>query len=84
MSKELARMEDVLRAHLIGYGRKNRTGLESVVTYRSWPMVAMCELERRLIRFIESLPTEEVEAIARRQINLNDLASQALDDLDLE
>lgn len=84
MSQELTRTEDLVRAHLIGYGRADRAELEAVATYRSWWEVAVCELERRVVRLIESLPAEEVEAIARRQINLNELASQALADLDLE
>lgn len=84
MSQELTRNEDLVRAHLIGYGRADRAALEAISTYRSWRQVAMCELERRLVRLIESLPIEEVEAIASRQINLNELASQALADLDLE
>lgn len=84
MSQKLTRTEDLVRAHLIGYGRADRAALEAVATYRSWWQVAVCELERRLARLIESLPTEEVDAIARRQINLNELATQALADLDLE
>ncbi|MEE9937492.1 MAG: hypothetical protein PIQ35_27415 [Achromobacter xylosoxidans] len=84
MSQELTRIEDLVRANLIGYGRADRAALAAIATYPSWWQVAMCELERRLVRVIESLPIEEVEAIARRQINLNELASQALADLDLE
>lgn len=84
MKKSTAGLEDSLRAHLKGYGRKDRAALDTVVNYTSWSMVAVCERERRVVQFIQSLPIAEVEAIAQRKINLNELARQARVELDQE
>ena len=37
-----------------------------------------------MARFLESLPLDEVQAIAQSKINLNELASQVLIELDRE
>ena len=47
-------------------------------------MLAAQEIEQRMARFLESLPLEEVRAIAQSKINLNELASQVLAELDTE
>jgi len=71
-----------LAAFLEGYGRKDLEGLYAIATYSAWPAQAARENERRMVRFLESLPLDEVQAIARREINLNALARQVLGELD--
>jgi len=47
-------------------------------------VLAAREIEQRMARFLESLPLEEVQAIAQLEINLNKLASQVLVEVDTE
>lgn len=84
MSQGAMEMRSGLLAYLQGYGRTNRTGLAAIVAYGAWPVLAAREIEQRMARFLESLPQEEVQAIAQSEINLNELASQVLVELDTE
>jgi hypothetical protein len=67
-----------LIAYLQGYGRNNRAGLSAIAAYGDWPALAARETEQRMARLLESLPLDEVQAIAQLEINLNELASQVL------
>ena len=71
-------------AYLRGFGRNNRDGLVAVSTYRAWLELAAFETERRMLRILESLPLNEVKAIAQHEVDLNELAGQVLVDLDAE
>lgn len=73
-----------LSSYLRGYGRNNHDGLVTIAEYRSWPALARREVDRRMERILESLPEIEVIAIANSQIDLNELASEVLADLDPE
>jgi hypothetical protein len=77
-------MQSGLIAYLQGYGRNNRAGLSAIAAYGAWQVLAAQEIEQRMARFLESLPLEEVRAIAQSKINLNELASQVLAELDTE
>ncbi|WP_447577079.1 hypothetical protein [Achromobacter kerstersii] len=84
MSRDECELQSGLTAYLQGYGRNNRAGLSAIASYGAWPVLAARETEQRLARFLESLPLDEVRAIAQSKINLNDLASQVLAELDTE
>ncbi|MNV01036.1 hypothetical protein D3C71_912230 [compost metagenome] len=58
--------------------------LSAIAKYGAWPALAARESERRMARIIESLPLDEVQAIARLDIDLNELARQVLAELDTE
>lgn len=73
-----------LAYYLRGYGNKNRDGLETIAEYRGWTAIARRELERRMEKVMESFPEIEVVAIANGDIDLNELASDVLADLDPE
>lgn len=78
MSRNENELKNGLTAYLQGYGRNNRAGLSAIAAYGIWPMLAAQEIEQRMARFLESLPLEEVRAIAQSKINLSELASQVL------
>ncbi|ARP82932.1 hypothetical protein CAL12_20340 [Bordetella genomosp. 8] len=82
MSRAKIAKEAGLRAFLTGYGRQNRDGLAAIANYGAWALLAARESERRIVRVLESLPLEEVQAIAGLEIDLNALAGQVLDELD--
>ncbi|CAB3732501.1 hypothetical protein [Achromobacter kerstersii] len=84
MSRTANEMQSGLIAYLQGYGRNNRAGLSAIAAYGAWPVLAAQEIEQRMARFLESLPLDEVRAIALLEINLNELASQVLVELDRE
>ncbi|MFF7060607.1 hypothetical protein ACFY89_28340 [Achromobacter spanius] len=84
MSRTANEMQSGLIAYLQGYGRNNRAGLSAIAAYGAWPVLAARETEQRMARFLESLPLDEVRAIAQSEINLNELASQVLVELDRE
>jgi hypothetical protein len=84
MSRVASEMQSGLIAYLQGYGRNNRAGLSAIAAYGAWPALAARETEQRMARFLEALPLEEVRAIAQLEINLNELASQVLAELDTE
>ncbi|WP_063588586.1 hypothetical protein [Achromobacter ruhlandii] len=73
-----------LVAFLQGYGKHDLDGLAAIARYSAWPALAARENERRMARIIESLPLDEVQAIARSEIDLNDLARRVLAELDPE
>lgn len=79
---EQARLE--IMAYLRGFGRNNRDGLAAVSTYHAWPELAAFENERRMLRLLESLPLNEVKAIAQGELDFNEIAGQVLVDLDAE
>lgn len=78
MSRDDNAMTQGLVAFLQGYGRNNREELSAIAKHESWPRLAALEYERRMSRLLESLPLDEVRAIARQKINLNELARQVL------
>ncbi|KAG1083753.1 hypothetical protein G6F40_014670 [Rhizopus arrhizus] len=78
MSRAANEVQSGLIADLQGYGRNNRAGLSAIATYGAWPELAARETEQRMARFLESLPPDELQAIAQLEINLNELASQVL------
>ncbi|AOU91569.1 uncharacterized protein AruCF_0678 [Achromobacter ruhlandii] len=84
MSRAASEMQSGLIAYLQGYGRHNRAGLSAIAAYGAWPALAARETEQRMARFLEPLPPDEVQAIAQLEINLNELASQVLAELDTE
>lgn len=84
MSRDENELKNGLTAYLQGYGRNNRAGLSAIAAYGAWPALATRETEQRMARFLESLPPDEVQAIAQLEINLNELASQVLAELDTE
>ena len=67
-----------------GYGKHDLDGLAAIARYSAWPALAARENERRMARIIESLPLDEVQAIARSEIDLNELARRVLAALDPE
>lgn len=77
-------MTQGLVSYLQGYGRNNRVGLLAIAEYAAWPQLAAREEARRMERILESLPLDEVRAIARQEINLSELARQVLADLAAE
>ncbi|MFJ3465907.1 hypothetical protein [Achromobacter spanius] len=84
MSRDDNAMTKGLIAFLQGYGRNNLDGLSAIAKYDAWPALAARENERRMAALIESLPLDEVQAIARSEIDLNELARQVLAQLDTE
>jgi len=84
MSRAANELQCGLIAYLQGYGRNNRAGLSAIAAYGAWPVLAARETERRMARFLESLPPDELQAIAQLEVNLNELASQVLVELDRE
>ncbi|WP_241043780.1 MULTISPECIES: hypothetical protein [Achromobacter] len=84
MSRDENAMTGGLVAFLQGYGKHDLDGLSAIARYGAWPALAARESERRMARIIESLPLDEVQAIARSEIDLNQLARQVLADLDTE
>lgn len=84
MSQDDTEIKRGLIAYLLGYGRNSRAGLSAIAAYGAWPMLAARETEQRMARFLESLPLDEVHAIAQLEINLNELASQVLAELGTE
>ncbi|KRC69239.1 hypothetical protein D3C87_863020 [compost metagenome] len=84
MSRDENAMTGGLVAFLQGYGNHDLDGLAAIARYSAWPALAARENERRMARIIESLPLDEVQAIARSEIDLNQLARQVLADLDTE
>lgn len=77
-------MTQGLVSYLQGYGRNNRDGLLAIAENAAWPQLAAREETRRMERILESLPLDEVRAIARQEINLSELARQVLADLAAE
>lgn len=84
MSRDDTAMTQGLTAFLQGYGKHDLDGLAAIARYSAWPALAARENERRMARIIESLQLDEVQAIARSEIDLNALARQVLDELDTE
>lgn len=84
MRRDDTAMTQGLTAFLQGYGKHDLDGLSAIARYGAWPALAARENERRMARIIESLPLDEVQAIARSEIDLNQLARQVLADLDTE
>lgn len=84
MSQDYNEMKSGLIAYLQGYGRNNLGALSAIAFYDAWPVLAARENERRMARILESLPLDEVQAIARLEINFNELARQVLGELDTE
>ena len=84
MSRDENAMTGGLVAFLQGYGKHDLDGLSAIARYGAWPALAARESERRMARIIESLSLDEVQAIARSEIDLNALARQVLADLDTE
>ncbi|MDH0519732.1 hypothetical protein [Achromobacter xylosoxidans] len=84
MSRADTAMTQGLTAFLQGYGKHDLDGLAAIARYSAWPALAARENERRMARIIESLQLDEVQAIARSEIDLNALARQVLGELDTE
>lgn len=84
MSRGAMEMRSGLLAYLQDYGRTNGTGLAAIAAYGARPVLAARAIEQHRARFLESLPLEEVQAIAQSEINLNALSSHALVELDTE
>lgn len=64
-----------------GYGRNNAEGLVSLITYRQWPVVAQRELDTRAARFISIFNNDELEAIARGDVNLSEVGREILKEI---
>lgn len=84
MSRDDTAMTQGLTAFLMGYGRHDLDGLWAIARYGAWPLLAARESERRMVKILECLPLDEVQAIARLEIDLNELARQVLAQLDTE
>lgn len=84
MNRDENAMTGGLVAFLQGYGKHDLDGLSAIARYGAWPALAARESERRMARIIESLPLDEVKAIARSEIDLNELARRVLAELDPE
>ncbi|WP_427183793.1 hypothetical protein ACL598_19225 [Bordetella bronchialis] len=78
MSADANALRDGMRAYLMGYGRNNAARLKAIAAYEAWPLLAERETERRMFRLLEALPIDEVMAIAKLEIDMNELARQAL------
>lgn len=78
MSADANALRDGMRSYLMGYGRNHAARLTAIAAYEAWPLLATREIERRMVRLLEALPIEEVMAVARLEIDLNELARQAL------
>ncbi len=65
-----------LKAFLTGLGRSKPAALAFIAGYEQWPEAAQREIERRATAFLAQLPDEEVAAIARREVNLQEIAWQ--------
>jgi len=84
MTRDESEMKRGLIAYLQGYGGNNPAGLSAIATCGAWPALAARESERRMAQFLESLPLDEVQAIAQSKINLNELAGKVLSQLNTE
>lgn len=84
MSRDHNAMTQGLLAFLQGYGNHNLDGLSAIAKYGAWPALAARENDRRMAAIVESLPLDEVLAIARSEIDLNELARQVLAQLGME
>ncbi|MDH0093449.1 hypothetical protein N7373_18500 [Achromobacter mucicolens] len=84
MSRDDTAMTQGLTAFLMGYGKHDLDSLAAIARYSAWPALAARENERRMTRIIESLPLGEVQAIARSEIDLNELARRVQAELDTE
>ncbi len=67
--------------YLRGYGRNNTEALNSLISYRFWALLAQRELDARATRFISIMGNEELEAIARGDLNLSELAREIAQEL---
>jgi hypothetical protein len=74
-----AAMEASLVAYLTGYIGHDPARREQVRNITGWKYIAHKELKRRSIRFIESLPEDELHAIARGEIDLDELIGRIPD-----
>lgn len=64
-----------------GYGRHDREALMSLIAYREWAVLAQRELDARATRFISVFSNDELEAIARGDVNLSEVARGVLKEL---
>lgn len=78
MSRTANEMQSGLIAYLQGYGRNNRAGLSAIAAYGAWPVLAAQEIEQRMARFLESLPLDEVRAIALEILDIECLELQRI------
>jgi len=58
-----------------GFTRNRPDNLALLQDYPDWQRMAKQELDRRITRFLDCLPDEELHAIATGEVNLNELAS---------
>ncbi|MDR2788125.1 MAG: hypothetical protein LBD06_07170 [Candidatus Accumulibacter sp.] len=72
-------METSLTAYLTGYIGHDSARREQVRKFPNWQDMARKELERRSIRFIESFPEDELHAIARGEIDPDELLGRIPD-----
>jgi hypothetical protein len=71
-------IEDGLFNYFIGYTRANPEKSESIMN-DSWAYYAQKELDRRRFKLIESLSEDELQAIAKGDIDLNKIIQRAAD-----
>jgi hypothetical protein len=72
--KRLTAIEQSLGEYLAGYLGDDPVRREEVQDYFDWPRMARRELDRRGVRFLEALPDEFIQAIARGEVDLAKLA----------
>ncbi len=65
-----------------GYGRNNTEALASLIAYRQWAVMAQRELDARAARFVSVFNNEELEAIARGDVNLSEVGREVLKEIE--
>ena len=70
----MTQIEQRLTDYLGGYTRNNPAARAHVINYSDWQRMAMLELDRRASSLLSVLPEEELEAIAKGQVSLPELA----------
>lgn len=67
---------ECLRNYLSGYLR--HSNLTSITARDDWQTLAQTELDRRAAKVLEAMTTEDLNLIASGQVNLPELAQQAV------
>ena len=74
----MSTIEEGLVNYFIGYTRANPEKSESIMS-DSWADHAQKELDRRRFKLIENLAEDELQAIAKGDIDLNKIIQRAAD-----
>jgi hypothetical protein len=69
-------IEQSLTNYLNGYFRDDPTHRKEVLEFPDWPQMARLELDRRSARLLEVMPDDVLNAIARGEVDLAELAGK--------